>query len=80
MKLASLRGESRDGQLLVVSRDLARAVPALPLKHRAVVVLRFFADWSVADVANALRIAEGTVKSRLSRALDQLGRDLGVER
>ncbi|MDX1575380.1 MAG: fumarylacetoacetate hydrolase family protein [Kiloniellales bacterium] len=28
MKLASLRGESRDGQLLVVSRDLARAVPA----------------------------------------------------
>jgi fumarylacetoacetate (FAA) hydrolase len=28
MKLASLRGEGRDGQLLVVSRDLARAVPA----------------------------------------------------
>jgi fumarylacetoacetate (FAA) hydrolase len=28
MKLASLRGEGRDGRLLVVSRDLARAVPA----------------------------------------------------
>ena len=60
--------------------DVARAVAALPLKQRAVVVLRFYADWPVADVARALRIAEGTVKSRLSRALDQLGRDLGVER
>ena len=27
MKLASRRGESRDGQLLVVSRDLTRAAP-----------------------------------------------------
>ena len=60
--------------------DLARAVAALPLKQRAVVVLRFYADWPVSDVAKALRVAEGTVKSRLSRALDQLGRDLGVER
>ncbi len=58
--------------------DLSRAVSALPLKHRAVVVLRFHADWPVADVARALRIPEGTVKSRLSRALDRLARELGV--
>jgi DNA-directed RNA polymerase specialized sigma24 family protein len=44
-----------------------------------VVVLRFFYDWSVDQTADALAISPGTVKSRLSRALQDLNRRLGVE-
>ena len=57
--------------------DLIEAVERLSLPHRAVVVGRFYLDWSTAEVAAALDVAEGTVKSRLSRALEQLASDLG---
>lgn len=60
--------------------DLIAAVERLSIRHRAVVIARFYLDWSTAEVAAALDVAEGTVKSRLSRALDQLARDLGGER
>jgi RNA polymerase sigma-70 factor (ECF subfamily) len=51
---------------------VAAAVALLPLDQRAVVVLRFYLDWSTEEVATALGIAEGTVKSRLHRALRRL--------
>lgn len=57
--------------------DLAAALARLPAHHRAVVVLRYFCDWSVADTAEALGVPPGTVKSRLARALDQLRIELG---
>lgn len=52
--------------------ELTRAVDELPDHQRAVVVLRLYADWATADVAAALGVPEGTVKSRLSRALEAL--------
>jgi RNA polymerase sigma-70 factor (ECF subfamily) len=36
------------------------------------VYLRYFLDLSVAETAQSLQVAEGTVKSRLSRALEKL--------
>lgn len=54
------------------------ALRGLPVEQRAVVVLRLHLDWSVDDVAAALDIAPGTVKSRLSRALDRLRERLEV--
>lgn len=57
--------------------DLIEAVGRLPLKLRSVVVARYYLDLSTADVAESLEIPEGTVKSRLSRALERLARDLG---
>ncbi|MFP3913773.1 MAG: RNA polymerase sigma factor [Actinomycetota bacterium] len=56
--------------------DLYDALSALDLKHRAVIVLRYLLDWSEEDVADALGIAPGTVKSRLSRAMDKLRNEL----
>jgi len=59
-----------------------RVVPALHKltpEHRAVVVARFYLDWSEQEIAAALDIRPGTVKSRLSRALDQLADDLGSQ-
>ena len=52
--------------------EVWRALSRLSADHRRIVVLRYFADLSTREVANALGIREGTVKSRLSRALEQL--------
>jgi RNA polymerase sigma-70 factor (sigma-E family) len=52
--------------------DLARALRRLPRRQRQVVVLRYLADWSEADVAAALGVSTGSVKSHASRGLAAL--------
>lgn len=48
----------------------------LPARHRAVVVLTYQEGLGIDDVAQALGIAPGTVKSRLSRAKEQLRKEI----
>lgn len=55
---------------------LAKAITGLSPAHREVVVLRYLLDWSETEVADALHVRRGTVKSRLSRALAQLREEL----
>ena len=52
--------------------ELWKAVKTLSISDQQIVYLRYFLDLSVAETAEALQIAEGTVKSRLSRALERL--------
>jgi RNA polymerase sigma-70 factor (ECF subfamily) len=59
--------------------DLERALAGLPMPARQVVVLHYVCDLSVAQVADTLGIAEGTVKSRLSRAREVLSTTLRSE-
>jgi RNA polymerase sigma-70 factor (sigma-E family) len=57
----------------VGDRDgLRRALAALSPTQRAVLVLRFYEDLTAEQAANALGCSVGTVKSRTSRALQQL--------
>jgi RNA polymerase sigma-70 factor (sigma-E family) len=49
------------------------AVLALPARQRAVIVLKYYEDMTVAEIADALAMAEGTVKSHTNRALATLG-------
>lgn len=57
-----------DTTLAVRDPDIHAALGELDVKHRTVIVCRHLLGWSVAETAEALRIREGTVKSRLHRA------------
>jgi RNA polymerase sigma-70 factor (sigma-E family) len=65
----------------VDDRDLLwRALGTLPRRQRAVVVLRYYEDLSEEEVAAALGISRGTVKSTASRALAALRRHPDLSR
>ncbi|BCJ44115.1 RNA polymerase sigma24 factor [Actinoplanes ianthinogenes] len=62
----------------VEDRQLVRAaLGRLPRQQQAVLVLRYFYDLSVDDVATTLGCSTGTVKSHTSRGLATLRRLLG---
>ncbi len=54
------------------NRLVRDAVIQLPQKYKDVLLCVYFQDMSVAETAKLLGIAEGTAKSRLSRAKDKL--------
>ena len=54
------------------AKELWKAVRKLNMQDQQIVYLRFFLDLPIAETAEVLRVAEGTVKSRLSRALEKL--------
>jgi RNA polymerase sigma-70 factor (ECF subfamily) len=58
--------------------EIARALADLPRRQREVAVLRYLLEMSTAEVAAALGIGEGTVKSSLSRARTHLASALQV--
>lgn len=54
------------------SQNLWRAIRRLDLMDQQVVYLRYFLELSTQEVAETLQVPEGTVKSRLHRALKRL--------
>jgi RNA polymerase sigma factor (sigma-70 family) len=63
---------------LIADRDeLIAALARLPERQREVLVLRFYADLSVIETAEAVGASEGTVKSSTSRALERMRELLG---
>ena len=59
-----------DGTSLVIDRDqLERGFRRLSIDHRAVVVLHHYLDLPLSEVADALGVPEGTVRSRLHYAM-----------
>ena len=59
------------------AHDLRQALDLLTNDHREVLVLRFYNELTIPEIAMTLGCAEGTVKSRLSRALKRLEEALG---
>ena len=54
------------------ANELWKAVQKLSMQDQQIVYLRYFLDLSIAEAAEVLQVAEGTIKSRLSRALEKL--------
>lgn len=80
-------GGTGDVERLAGARDayvlggapLDDVLKALPVKQRAVVVLRYWCDLSEQQIAEALGITRGTVKSHTARAMTALRRQLSEE-
>ncbi|WP_258574434.1 SigE family RNA polymerase sigma factor [Actinomadura parmotrematis] len=66
---AALVGEER--------REVLAALARLPARQREALVLRYFSGLSEQEIAAAMGVSRGTVKSTTSRALAALGRLLG---
>ncbi|MDQ1396990.1 MAG: hypothetical protein QOG64_2249 [Acidimicrobiaceae bacterium] len=57
---------------VATSLSLRTSLAALPVRQRQAVVLRFLADLSIDEVAQAMQCAPGTVKSTVHAALARL--------
>ena len=60
---------------LDMAEPIDAALAALPAERREVLTLRFVDDLSLAEIAAALEVPLGTVKSRLHLAIKQLRDD-----
>ncbi len=54
------------------SAAILEQVFALPDKYKTAIILHYFEEYSVADIASALKITKSAVKMRLSRGRDLL--------
>lgn len=73
-----------DGEAPTVEPENRTAVMAalsrLPQRKREALVLRYWLDLPLAEIAAAMGVHTGTVKALISRGLDDLAVDLEVER
>ena len=76
-RLRLVREESWNDPDIALRESVRKALADLDPDLRATVVLRYFADLQVGDIATLMDVAEGTVKSRLHRAAGILRKDLG---
>jgi RNA polymerase sigma-70 factor (ECF subfamily) len=60
-------------------QNLRRALELLPSEVREVIVLRYFSDLTIPEIAIVMGKPEGTIKSRLSRALVRLNEILSKD-
>jgi DNA-directed RNA polymerase specialized sigma24 family protein len=74
----ALLGVAGDSYLPPDTVGVVELVAALPFRQRVVVVGRYWAGWSEAEIAGVLGCRPGTVKSLGSRALARLKKRLEV--
>lgn len=60
------------------SATIWRTVTRLPTRQRQVVVLRYYENWSIPEIASALGISPGAASSSLDRALKSLINPIGA--
>ncbi|MDI4648764.1 RNA polymerase sigma factor [Cohnella hashimotonis] len=53
-------------------KEVYAAIMSLPEKYRTPVILFYFEELSIREIADALKLSEGAIKTRLSRGRDQL--------
>jgi RNA polymerase sigma-70 factor (sigma-E family) len=61
---------------LIEHREMIDTLRRLPTRQREALVLRYYVDLSEADIADAMGVSRGAVKSHLSRGMSALRRNL----
>jgi RNA polymerase sigma-70 factor (ECF subfamily) len=74
--LDEFEADGRDPDRELLAREVERGLARLPASERDVLSLFYFEELSLADVAQALAVPVGTVKSRLFRARQLLRNQL----
>lgn len=62
--------------LSLESMALRDALMKLPEAHRTAVVLRYFADWDDAEIAQRLKVRPATVRSWVHRGITRMRREM----
>ncbi|MDX2971173.1 SigE family RNA polymerase sigma factor [Kribbella solani] len=70
--LPELPVDDRAAEVALQRADLRRLLDRLPVRQRAVLVLRFYEDLSVDDTAQLLQISSAAVKKLTQRALSNV--------
>jgi RNA polymerase sigma-70 factor (ECF subfamily) len=60
-------------------REIAELIKALPGELREIISLKYYSGYTLAETAEILGVPEGTVKSRLNRALNLLRVEFSYE-
>jgi RNA polymerase sigma factor (sigma-70 family) len=77
---AEVLESAEDAAIAAESRRRVQAeLSAMPVRRREVLVLRYYLGLSEAEIACALGISQGTVKSTAARGLESLARVLGED-
>ena len=77
-RLAGPPGAGQDAEAALADRgEMLTALRGLPRRQREVLVLRYYADLDVTEIAATLRISASAVRSTASRGLAALARSLG---
>lgn len=67
-----LTSSKADGVSIEERCDLNSAIQELPDKYRTVIILKYFSEFSIKEIAYTMNSPEGTIKAYLSRARDEL--------
>jgi RNA polymerase sigma-70 factor (sigma-E family) len=73
---AVLEDVDRDLQLADDQRAVVAAIRALPTRQRDCVVLRYYLELPIAEIADTLGVSANSIKTHLQRALARLEHDL----
>lgn len=82
MRTPAVRDEESCEQAAILNedhREVIAALAGLPPRRREAIVLRYWLDLSEREIAAAMGVSQGTVKSSLSRGLAALARALGED-
>jgi RNA polymerase sigma-70 factor, ECF subfamily len=77
---SDIDGFRNDQNLLIEEKlDLLEAIERLEVQYKTLIIFRYYKDLSIKQIAEILKCPEGTVKTRLHRAINQLKSDLKEE-
>ncbi len=75
-KITKVIRQEKSTELLVITENenylLGEKILSLPLKYREVIILHYYNDYGIAEIAFILGIPPNTIKTRLRRAREKL--------